>query len=226
MKHSSRSRLTTSHTARFASDCLFDKIARAACRAGCLPRKELYEAWEVARRVRRRFRGGRVVDMACGHGLLAHILLLLDNSSAEALAIDTKIPPSAAKLAQSLEEDWPRLQNRVHFLKEDLRSVNLSRDDLVVSAHACGDLTDLILEKTVSVGARIAVLPCCHDLKTADQGNLGGWLDGPLAVDVNRAILLKSHGYTIYTQQIPQAITPMNRLLMAEKIANGRQGRE
>ena len=224
MKHSSRSRLTARHSARFPSDSLFDKIARAACRAGCLPRKELYETWEVARRIRRRFRGGRVIDMACGHGLLAHILLLLDNSSAEALAVDAKIPPSASKLAQSLVKDWPRLQNRVHFLKEDLRNVNLCRDDLVVSSHACGNLTDLILEKAVSVGARIAVLPCCHDLKTADLGSLGGWLDGPLAVDVCRAVLLRSRGYRIFTQHIPQEITPMNRLLMAEEIAAGSRG--
>ena len=225
MKHSSRSRLTERHAARFPSDSLFDKIARATCRAGCLPRKELYEAWEVARRIRRRFRGGRVVDMACGHGLLAHILLLLDNSSAEALAVDSKIPPSASKLTQSLEKDWPRLQNRVQFLNEDLRNVDLCRGDLVVSSHACGDLTDLILEKAVSVGARIAVLPCCHDLKVADQGGLGGWLDGPLAVDVSRAVSLTLKGYRIYTQHIPQEITPMNRLLMAEEIATGSQGR-
>jgi hypothetical protein len=36
-----------------------------------VPRKELFETWEIARRARRRFRGGRVVDMAAGHGLLA-----------------------------------------------------------------------------------------------------------------------------------------------------------
>ena len=38
---------------------LFDRLGRAVCEAGCLPRKELYEAWEVARRVRRWCRGGR-----------------------------------------------------------------------------------------------------------------------------------------------------------------------
>ncbi len=221
MDHSSRSRLTARHIPRFPADTLFDKIARAVCRAGCLPRKELYEAWEVARRVRRRFRGGRVIDMACGHGLLAHILLLLDDSSKQALAVDHNIPPSAAKLAKTIEADWPRLNNRVHFLKEDLKKVDLYRNDLIVSAHACGELTDLILERAASVGARVAVLPCCHDLKTADQGGLEGWLNGPLAVDVTRAVKLRSKGYKIYTQQIPKEITPMNRLLMAEKDGSG-----
>ncbi len=81
MDRSSRNRLTDRRLDQFAGDTLFDAIGRAVCRAGCLPRKELYEAWEVARRVRRRFRGGRVVDLACGHGMLAQVLLLLDDSS-------------------------------------------------------------------------------------------------------------------------------------------------
>ena len=53
---SSKTRLTDRDLERFPGDTLFDRAARAVCRAGCLPRKELYEAWEMARRVRRRDR--------------------------------------------------------------------------------------------------------------------------------------------------------------------------
>ena len=66
------------------------------CEAGCLPRKELYKAWEVARRARRLFRGGRVVDVAGGHGLLAAIMLLLDDSSPRAIVVDPVVPASLA----------------------------------------------------------------------------------------------------------------------------------
>ncbi|MGE3510529.1 MAG: hypothetical protein AB7N65_16785, partial [Vicinamibacterales bacterium] len=62
----SRGRLTRHDIGRFPSESLFDRLGRAVCQAGCLPRKELYEAWELARRARRLFRGGRVVDLACG----------------------------------------------------------------------------------------------------------------------------------------------------------------
>ncbi|MDH3544384.1 MAG: methyltransferase domain-containing protein, partial [Desulfuromonadales bacterium] len=88
MHRSSRNRLTEKEAFLFPSDSLFDNVGRAVCKAGCLPRKELFEAWEVARRVRRRFRGGRVVDLACGHGLAAALLLILDDSSPVALAVD------------------------------------------------------------------------------------------------------------------------------------------
>src|SRR3954470_19427403 len=91
---SSGARLTDRDLDRFPGDTLFDRIAHVVCHAGCLPRKELYEAWEVARRVRRLFRGGRIVDLGAGHGLLAQILLLLDDSSSAALVVDTTLPPS------------------------------------------------------------------------------------------------------------------------------------
>jgi hypothetical protein len=65
---SAKWRLTVYDLDRFPDDTLFHHIARRVCRAGCLPRKELYEAWEIARRVRRLFRGGRVVDLGAGHG--------------------------------------------------------------------------------------------------------------------------------------------------------------
>jgi len=216
MDRSSRNRLTEKLLPQFSKDTLFDAIARGVCRAGVLPRKELHEAWEVARRVRRRFRGGRIIDLACGHGLLAQIMLLLDDSSPYALAVDRHIPKSAAKLAASLCSDWPRLKERIKLVESDLSLVDLFRDDLIVSAHACGGLTDLILERAVAVRARVAVLPCCHDLDANNVGGLQGWLDGPLAMDVERVFRLRSQGYRVFTQLIPGDITPKNRLLMAE----------
>ena len=220
MKRSSRNRLTEKEIFLFPSESLFDKVGRAVCKAGCLPRKELFEAWEVARRVRRRFRGGRVVDLACGHGLAAALLLILDDSSPVALAVDRTLPASAKKLYQALLESWPRLEGRIEFVEMSLEKVVLEATDLVVSVHACGSLSDLVLQQAAKAQARLALLPCCHNLKDADQGGLSGWLEGPLASDVVRAHHLRNHGYTIFTQQIPVDITPKNRLLMAEPSAS------
>jgi SAM-dependent methyltransferase len=216
MDRSSSNRLTEKLLPLFPGDSLFEAIARTVCRAGCLPRKELFEAWEMARRVRRRFRGRRIVDLACGHGLLGQILLLLDDSSPEVLAIDRRIPPSASALERVLWQEWPRLAGRVRFVETDLRDVPLRAGDLVVSAHACGGLSDLILERAVAAEACVAVLPCCHDLKNADLGGLEGWMDGPLAMDATRVSRLRFQGYRVFTQVIPGDITPKNRLLMAE----------
>jgi hypothetical protein len=174
----------------------------------------LYEAWEVARRVRRLFRGGRIVDLAGGHGLLAHVLLVLDDSSPSALVVDKALPPSAAALHGALATAWPRLAGRVTFVAGALDAVEISGSDIVVSSHACGRLTDVILERAVAGRARAAVLPCCHDFTACDAGGLTGWLDPALAIDVVRAMRLRQQGYRVWTQTIAAEITPKNRLLL------------
>jgi hypothetical protein len=212
--HSTKSRLTEHDLGRFTGEALFDRIARAVCAAGCLPRKELYEAWEVARRTRRLFRGGRVVDLGGGHGLLAQVMLLLDDSSPCAVVADTSVPPSAATLHAALLEPWPRLNGRVGFVERALETIELTGADVVVSSHACGALTDTILARASAARARVAVLPCCHDVETCDAGPLAGWMDRPLAIDTMRAVRLEARGYRVWTQTIPGTITPKNRLLL------------
>jgi len=221
MKKSSKNRLTPRQQSLFTGNSLFNKIARAVCRAGTLPRKELYEAWEMAKRVRRRYRGGRVVDLACGHGLLAHIMLILDDSSKTALAVDKKIPLNAQKLSDALITSWPRLKNRVIYKEAPVEEITILPDDVVLSAHACGSLTDLILDRAMEQHARVAVLPCCHNLKESSTDGLEGWMDKTLAVDTVRAARLRSKGYQVVTQKIPGDITPKNRLLMGEYLNSG-----
>lgn len=211
---SSKARLTTHDLDRFSGETLFDRLGRAVCDAGCLPRKELYEAWEVARRARRQFRGGRVVDLGGGHGLLGQVMLLLDDTSPEAIAVDPSIPLSARKLHEALVSSWPRLAGRVQFVEVALEAFELNDGDVVVSSHACGSLTDRVLDRAIAARVRVAVLPCFHDLETCDAGDLTGWVDGPLAIDVMRALRLRENGYKVWTQTIDPAVTPKNRLLI------------
>ena len=213
--HASRGRLTSRDADRFPGSTLFDRIGRTVCEAGCLPRKELYEAWEVARRTRRLFRGGRVVDLGGGHGLLAHVMLILDDSSPAAVVVDKASPPCAEAVSAALVRAWPRLADRVLRVIADLDAVVIHSDDVVVASHACGRLTDVAIEKAAASGARLAVLPCCHDVAACDTAGLEGWMDDALAIDAVRAVRLRERGYRVWTQAIPGDITPKNRLLLA-----------
>jgi hypothetical protein len=251
--------LTDRDLGRFPDDTLFHRIARAACHAGCLPRKELYESWEVARRVRRLFRGGRVVDFGGGHGLLAHVMLLLDDSFSargappplalarrpayalrasarsrrslgegglraslgpqalpSALVVDVARPPSHERLHRALVRTWPQLSERVRFEEGSFEEVALASSDVIVSSHACGALTDVVLDRAIAARARVAVLPCCHDHVRCDSGDLSGWMRHDLAIDAVRAMRLRQHGYRIWTRTIPAEVTPRNRLLIGQ----------
>ncbi|MEZ4324505.1 MAG: hypothetical protein R3B40_04750 [Polyangiales bacterium] len=210
----SRSRLTRRDLGRFAGETLFDRVGRVVCEAECLPRKELYESWEVAKRARRRLRGGVVYDLAAGHGLLAHLLLILDDSSPRAFAVDLRQPASAPTLHAALCDAWPRLRGRVEFVQTELQAVRAQVGDVVVSAHACGALTDATLDVALAGRAGVAVLPCCHADRTGDTGGLLGWMDAALAMDATRAGRLRAAGYHVLAQTIPASITPKNRLLL------------
>lgn len=208
-----RKRLTPNAAIHFPGETLFDRLARVVCAANCLPRKELYEAWETARRARRRLKGGRVVDLAAGHGLLAWCMLLIDDSSPTAVCVDRRKPASATTLEAALSSAWPRLAGRVAFIEGRIEDCALHPSDTVVSAHACGALTDTVIERAIAVGAGVCVLPCCHQVDPHHP--LAGWLDPALATDVERAVRLRAAGYDVRTQHIPSSITPKNRLIIA-----------
>ena len=106
------------------------------------------------------------------------------------------------------------LTGRVTFEASRIQDVTVQADDLVVSCHACGALTDEVLALAVAARARVAVLPCCHDAGAFFGASLNGWLEPALAIDVARATRLEAGGYRVWTQTIPQDITPKNRLLL------------
>ena len=215
LDRSSKNRLTAPTAQLFASDSLFDRVARVMCQAGVLPRKELFESWEVARRARRRLRGTRVVDLCAGHGLVPYLMLLLDPRLETAVSVDIRQPKSAAIIAAAMCSAWPELANRVRFEEASLDQIELFPTDVVVSVHACGALTDRVLALATEAKAPLAVLPCCQARGEPLAAMLEGWLDAQFALDVARVARLASAGYRVWTQRIDPEITDKNRLLLA-----------
>jgi hypothetical protein len=145
-------------------------------------------------------------------------MLLLDDTSPAAIVVDPAPPASADRVHEVLVDVWPRLAGRVTHVVADLDAMKIEQADVVVSCHACGALTDRIIDAAVVAHAGLAVLPCCHDEDTCDSGDLTGWMDVSLAIDSVRALKLRSSGYAVRTQSISAAITPKNRLILAEPL--------
>ena len=77
-----RGKLTGKHAALFAGNATFDRLGRALCETGVVPRKELFETWAAALLIQKAFPSTRrVADLAAGHGLLSWCLLLLDDEA-------------------------------------------------------------------------------------------------------------------------------------------------
>ncbi len=213
----SRNKLTPSHARLYPDDGTLDRLGRAICAVECLPRKELHEAWEMAQVVRAAFRDDgahrrRLVDLCSGYGLLAQVALLVDDTFEAAVAVDAKLPANHLKVHRVVLAEFPALAGRVEFRQERLESFALRNDDVVVSAHACGSLTDRVLQRASSVGARVAVLPCCHWFRYRDD--LAAHADPALAIDTARIERLRASGYSVSTGSIPEDVSPMNRVLI------------
>ena len=225
----SRSRLTPSDAARFTGDDDFHLVARAVCEAHVLPRKELFETWEAALVITRahahRLRGprARVMDLAGGHGLLALAILVLNPECPSAVVVDKRKPDSHERLCDVFVRQWPRLRGRVRFVEASVEQATPSPDTLLVSVHACGGLTDLILELAVGGGAPVAVVPCCHRAlarprelaaRLRDADERGTAYEAPFALDVARFAALKREGFDVDAAILPREITPQNRVLL------------
>lgn len=217
--HASRSRLTRYDLPRFAGTTLFDRIGRVLCEAECLPRKELFESWEVAKRATRKLSGRRVVDLCCGHALIGQLMMLIDPKLEAVIAIDKRLPQSADKVKTAMAATWPRLVGNVTLIEAKLTGAAIEPGDVLVSCHGCGALTDRVLDLAIASASPVAVLPCCQATATGDAGGLSGWLDPALAIDVTRAARLREHGFRVTTQVIPEELTAKNRLLIAQPIA-------
>jgi hypothetical protein len=218
----SRNKLSPSHAGHYPGGGLLDTLGRAICTVDCLPRKELHEAWEMATRIRSWLGSSptsRVVDLCAGYGLLAQVLLLLDGDQrSTALAVDIRLPKNHVLVHGAVVAAFPDLAGRVTFQRARLEDVDLGVGDVIVSAHACGALSDAVLRRASAVGARVALLPCCH--LTRWRPDLVGRADPAASIDEERAMWLVERGYDVAVDMIPANVSAKNRLLLGRPRAS------
>eukprot|EP00970_Alexandrium_tamarense_P004969 scaffold808_cov196-Alexandrium_tamarense.AAC.106 len=171
-------------------------------------------------------------DFCCGHGLTGQLFVACNPpgktaSHVRAVLVDQFQPQSHAVLRDIISEVCPWVsEESVIFVSsplEDYASTAVdSRDNdasIVISTHACGSLTDGVIQIAIdSQAVALACMPCCYT-GTADGAPFGvkRMLGVGLAADVRRSFILQSHAYHVDFATIPKAITPMNRLIVAER---------
>ena len=194
-------------------------------------------------------------DLACGHGLTGMLFSCCGTvTELKIVLVDQKQPPSHAILFNLLSQKCPWIAepNAITFVEADLSSatsladfsspISMSTTDtchqdnpgmnsettvtnLVISTHACGSLTDQVLELASNVtdengsgcAAALAVMPCCYT--GTSQGAPYGIqraLGVAWAADIQRSFYLQGRGYHSDFASIPREISPMNRILIGE----------
>ena len=209
MNRASRSRLHPGCHPLFPSQSMRDRVARAACDARCLARRELFESWSFVDRARPHIDADVVWDLGAGHGLVGMILALLEPGLREVRLVDRRKPPSYEKLRAALDPLAPERLARVVYEERRL-------DDLappagrafIVAVHACGKRTDEAIDLALASRSSVALLPCCHDASIYPlPGAITGRWSKRDAVDLARIFRLDAAGYRTYSRRIEDGLT-------------------
>jgi hypothetical protein len=200
----------------FDADTLQDKFLRALAAERLLPVKEVLESFEFFARVRKSTRSTTVADLCCGHGLLGILFAMFERNVQHVILIDQNEPDSRQKLIAVASEVAPWIAAKI-----DNRAAKIRLEDdwirpgvAIVSAHACGVLSDLCIDVAIKSGGPIAILPCCYPRSAcAAPVSLQTQFGLESAFDIDRTYRLEAAGYRIRWGSIPREITPMNRMI-------------
>jgi hypothetical protein len=219
------SRLRAADARHFAGNDAYNRVARATCRAdAAIARKELPECWAMATRVHAEFWRSaepprRVVDVAAGHGLLGWFVLALCCQARTPLpvvyAVDERMPASAGKLRDAFGEAFPRLRAQHRYIVGDARDVEATGDTLVAGLHACGGLSDIVIDVALAGSSALALVPCCHSTKIPHDVDAAARVGLDEAIDASRARRLAAAGWAVERDVLcPREITPKNGLIL------------
>lgn len=215
----SESRVAENFLPHFAGDTLIERLIRELAHARALPAKELVEAFEFFAVVRRYLRlAPTVVDLCSGHGLAGLLFAVLERRTEEVVLCDKREPADHERVWRACVAVAPWIEAKVRYVEGPLAETraSLAPGSAVMGVHACGKLTDACIDIGLELGGPFAVMPCCraYDQSPAPQG-LRQALGEDVAYDVERSYVIERGGFRVRWREIPAAVTPMNRVLIA-----------
>lgn len=216
----SHGRIDARALAHVPPDSRTHQVLAALAAVSALPMKEVCESFELFERVRRRLRAPHVADLCAGHGLTGILFALFERSVEQVTLIDTHPPDSFPIILKALTPLAPWLPQKVRYVTARIQHAtqHLPHGASIIAIHACGQRTDRCIDAAIALNGAIAVMPCCYT-HTAAGAPLGirDHLGITLAADIHRTYRLHAAGYTVRWSSIPAVITPMNRVLIADR---------
>ena len=202
----------------FRNDTLQDQLVRSIAANRLLPIKEVLESFEFFARVRKQTRAPAVADLCCGHGLIGLLFGLFEKRVERVMLVDRQTPDSRQKLIEVVDSIAPWVKTKIENVQQKIEPGQQQFPDRcsVVSAHACGVLSDMCIDLAIETGGPLAVLPCCYPRAACSAPlALQTALGLKTAFDVDRTYRLKNAGYRVRWTAIPAMISPMNRVICA-----------
>ncbi len=174
--------------------------------------KEFYEAKQFFQKVSPLFPDVEtVVDCCSGNGL-AGLLWGLEGKAKRVVLVDIERNSNFSPLLQWIHE---HLEFPLQYIILDIEKERIPKGDILMAVHACGSLTDRIIEEGISQRVPLAVMPCCYKESTyLPQSSLPYFQNKRDAIDAARVMAVRSQGYEVVLRNIDPKVTPMNRIIV------------
>lgn len=149
------------------------------------------------------------------------------------LCVDRRMTSQAEAIENVMLVRYPHLKSRFDFVEGRVEQLSLHPSCLIVSVHACGSLSDLIVSLATEAAAPLSLMPCCHSRKRLQGVSPFAWkeyleimnadevLDLPERLDEVRIKALENAGFTVQSVFLPEAFTAKNNLILANPSGNG-----
>jgi hypothetical protein len=212
-----RKRMDERVAALLPGDGLPERIFRELGRLKALNIKEVFESFELFERIRRRVRAPVVADLCAGHGLTGILFAAFERSVDGVVLLDQRRPSNHDRVMEAVVAVAPWVAEKTRYVEDALTEAPryIPPGASVVALHACGALTDRVLDVAVGLRGTVAVMPCCHGGAHAGPEALHRALGDELATDIQRTYRMESLGYRVEWGTIPRAVTRMNRFIVA-----------
>lgn len=213
-----RRRMDPVAVGRLAQRGRVGQVLAALATERCIRVKEVIESFEVYACVQKRLNTSRVIDLCCGHGLTGYLFAIFGRHVEEVVLLDREESDSAVATRRCLELAFPEVAGKVRRVTSTLKRFQprLEPDTGLIAVHACGSRTDRCLDFAIAQNRPVVVVPCCYsgtgqNAPRAVRASLGV----EVAADIERTYRLEEAGFVVEWDTIPEAITPMNRVIIA-----------
>jgi len=156
-------------------------------------------------------------DLCCGNGLLGMYIAMKTGKTV--VSSDWRQTTKYKRLRKAVGDAYDLINHSFQEanLWDDSDESHLTEDTALVSIHACGHLTDRVIELGLKYKVPFAVMPCCHkdippyfilsDMPLKD-------CSVRLFHDRVRLRYIREQGFTAHYLNIPRRISPYNRIII------------
>src|SRR3989344_1059525 len=163
-----------------------------------------------------------LLELCCGHGLLG-FWWIYSGLVQESVLIDKKETRRLTKILRISEQR----EINCRFMNNDLLQESFdwtryeSDKTRILAVHACGELSDRIIDISLSSGIPFALVTCCHKratnrrvytLKNPPDPRLMNYERYADYLDCLRKQYLREKGWTARLEHLPRNISPENNV--------------